>query len=279
MTHSHNSACAASLLIFLLLFALLLAACEVDGDTVEKVDDAVKLLQDVDRNGTWGYLTDGLDTLVEQDGYVAVIDYEYLEFVDGELVTPDDSKISIQITHDGTGAMRFEFTDRHGTYLYYSPAPSPDADTRKVYQIDATTFTCPTAADTQLYANGIVSILAFYDVREVLTATLSVAEADGDSTTWLDRDANHYILESRLPEALDILERTDNAELRERIAATKQETIAGAFDLDEATGALLFFDNVYVFGDLTQQRSLMFSVTQWGDVPDIVPNGPLPACE
>lgn len=254
-------------LLLILTLSTLLAACGVDSDTVEKVDDAVKLIQDVDRDNTWNYLTDGLDALAEQDGYIATIGYQISEVDDGDLI--------IQYTEDADGDVRIDVTDPQSTQSYYSPALGDDADTRLVFQMNADDYACPTAADTQRYAEGIASIFAFYDLRDVLTSTLSVAELDGDSTL-LDRDAGHYVLEARLPDALDILERTGDDALRERIDATAQGTITGTFDLDDETGALLFFDSVYVYDDLA--HGLLFRVTQWGDVPDIAFDSELPVC-
>lgn len=279
MTHSHIGARAWLLLLAMLLFALPLAGCGVDSDTVEKVDDAVKLLQDVDRAGTWGYLMDGLDALAEQDGYTATLFWGSGDLdAAGELSASPGGMITILVAQDGDGAMRFQFITRSDTFFYRSPAPSTDTDTRQIYQLNDDGYTCPTDTEKQLFEAGIPSIFVFYGVRGMITETLSVAELDDDSTL-LDRDADHYVLESRLAEALDILERTNNTALRERIATTDQVALTGTFDLDDETGGLLFFEGRYNNDTRSRGKVFVFEVTQWGDVPNIVFDGDFPNCE
>lgn len=257
-------------ILVLVLLAALVAGCGVESDSVETVDDAVTLLQDVERDGLWVTSRDGLDALAEQDGYVATLQLDYT-MQDATDLSPASIELTLEVDADGDARYALGSDEENTRFFQFThPSASADdtADFTGVYREDEGRYTCAADEIQRLLAQGVPGIFEMVQFDALAARTLAVVEADGDSTI-AGRDANHYTIETRREDALAILERTDHRALREEIEEMAPFELSGTLDLDDASGALLHLDSTYTSTNDDQRLSLAFNVTQWGDVPDI----------
>lgn len=254
------------LLIVAALIINLLAACTVyddAADTAETVDDAVKLLQDIEQRGTWGVIDDRLVTLNDQGvGYQAQVTIQ--------TSVPDEPAAELTLTvvvdRDNNARLQLVGSEAAGDYLILGY--ELEAAARPTYQITDDGYTCLTGDQIPgILRTGIDSIFATYAIQAVGMQVLSVVERTDDEVTIADRTAIHYELDSRLDEAAHILSQLENDALRDAVEAAGQFDMTGNLYLDEDTLALLGFDMRYEQLDTQQRLDFSFMITQWDDVP------------
>lgn len=265
--------------------ALLLAglACGFVDDirsVVETVDEAVKLLQELDNQSAWEHVSDGLDTLAQQtEGYAAT-----LRLQDG----PGDAAgtgFSGALARDVVVTMQVDAANNAlaqiqanggATQNYYVEARGADARNGAVYRMDGNgQFVCVSdSEEARLLRDGLSGYFDEYGLEAKGIQMLAVAQEVEEDTAIAGRAATHYRLESRIQEALDILRRFDNAELQQKIDEAGTFTLTGDLYTDEATGALLKLESVYHNTDHLQRVVMSFEVTQWGGIAPIAPPSP-----
>lgn len=267
--------------------AILLSACGVDSDSVTTVDSAVTLLQDLDNSGVWTKLSDGFDVLDDYDGYLALATlHTGLLDAEGNITTEPDQIITIAIHVDADGAAQYTITQAEQAQQVITlptNSASDASDTSTPFLIVEKTddgYICADQATTALFAVGPQSMFEAYGVKRASLATLSVANEDGESIL-IERETTHYQIESRLADALDILDDTGNDTLREQVQQADGYSLTGTFDLDNDSGALLYFEGTHSDSTAQNWGTLVFEVTQWGDVPtlEFPSDDLLPACD
>ncbi len=238
-------------MILSLLVTTLVACGPLDEaqHTVNTVDDAVTLLQDLDQYGTWKTISDGLDALADQrQGYAARV-----QLREGTV----DITLDIQSDPEGNALVKVTKGDQITTYLVEGYR-SPSDDTR-IYRLDNEQYAC----EQDALLRGLGGLFDQYALRAAGAQLLSVADKKDEDARVADRDATHYELESKVPDALKILKQIDNEELRQKIEQAGQFTLTGSLDLDQSSGALLRFESTYVDQSRTD---FSFEVTQWGKI-------------
>ncbi len=260
------------------LLVVMLAGCGTSSDTVNTVDDAVKLLQDIERRGTWITIEDGLSALDDRGDYRATLVLQNGDLVPGEqTITEPDHTLTIQVTVDAKNYTRYTFTESGREPQQWIGIPAANA-APGIYREQDGVFTCAPDDMRALLREGLPGILDSQAAAVTGIKTLSIIEEDG-KITRLDRDAAHFTLETRLDEALAILEQTGNETLRQQIEQVGTFTLTGTLDRDDATGALLHFESVYRDMSRDTWASMIFEVTQWDDVPTISAPDTLPVCD
>lgn len=265
--------------------ALLLAglACGFVDDirsVVETVDEAVKLLQELDNQSAWEHVSDGLDTLAQQtEGYAAT-----LRLQDG----PGDAAgtgFSGALARDVVVTMQVDAANNAlaqiqanggATQNYYVEARGADARNGAVYRMNGNgQFVCVSdSEEARLLRDGLSGYFDEYGLEAKGIQMLAVAQEVEEDAAIAGRAATHYRLESRIQEALDILRRFDNAELQQKIDEAGTFTLTGDLYTDEATGALLKLESVYHNTDHLQRVVMSFEVTQWGGIAPIAAPAP-----
>ncbi len=254
------------LLIVAAFIINLLAACTVyddAADTAETVDDAVELLQDIEKYGTWGVIDDRLVTLNDQGvGYQAQVTVQ--------ISAPDElaTELTLTLTVDRDHHARLQLVGSESAGNYLILGYEPEATERHIYQITDDGYTCLT--DDQIpdiLQAGVDSIFATYAIQAVGMQVLSVVERTDDDVTIAERTAIHYELASRLDEAAHILSQLENVALRDAVEAAGQFDMTGNLYLDEDTLALVGFDMRYEQLETQQRLDFSFMITQWDDVP------------
>lgn len=229
--------------VVFLCLVLFLSAC----DTADTVDEAVKLLQDIEQDGTWETISDGLDALEGQNYEVAA----HLQA---------DSQITLMLQVDSDNEMLAQVITDDGTEDYF-------IDDSSIYRIDDRNYSCVTD-ESHLLKDGARGIFEAY-LQAAPGLRLSSIEDEAEEKTVLGRDAARYELVSKLPDALDILEKFDNGDLRARVDEAGTFELTGALVVDDETGALLQFDSTY--RENGREAALTFEVNQWDEVADIAP--------
>jgi hypothetical protein len=225
------------------LLMFLVAAC---GDTAERVDEAVKLLQDIEQNGTWEQISDGLDALEDQSYEAAV------------QLREDDEDITVNLQVDADQNMLAQVTTNGTTQEYF-------VDGSHIYRVEQGHFACVTRPEE----SHLVSARTIFE-NYILAAPgirLSSMADDTDEETVAGREATRYELVSRMTDALKVLEKFDNDKLRASVEQAGAFELTGDLVLDDETAALLRYNSTYHNGKL--ENVLTFEVTSWGDVPDL----------
>lgn len=273
-------------LIRLLLAALsmvALAGCGTSSETVNTVDDAVKLLQNIEQRGTWIAIEDGLGALADSGDYEALFILEGGDLVPGEPTTREtDNTVTIQVSVDAEGRARYEFAEagRDPQHWLVIPAVDRSGDTEaapEIYGEQDGVYRCAPDDMIALLQDGPQSIIDSVAATVAGIKTLSVIEEDGE-VTRLDRDATRYMLEGQLDEALAILDQTSSEALRQQIEQAGTFTLAGTLDRDDDTGALLYYESIYQDTSRSTWASIIFEVTQWDDITTISIPDTLPVC-
>ncbi|NDJ77413.1 MAG: hypothetical protein GYB65_14265 [Chloroflexi bacterium] len=247
-------------------------------DVVETVDEAITLLQQLDESGTWDYVSDGVDGLIDQEnGYLATVRFDHTQtgFAD------DSFTVELEVDGDND-AWATVFRNGDPT-RYFIDAPPENVGESHVYRRNPQgSYDCVTSAggdDTleRLLRNGIDSIFNDYSDVAVGVQLLSVAN-EVDETTIAGRAVTHYEIESKIDDALDILRRFDNEELEAKIEEAGDFEVGGDLYIDNETSALLMFTSTYHSTRTTERVTLRFEVTQWGGVANIEPPEVANAC-
>lgn len=272
------------MICFLLAAVLACGLTDDVQDVVDTVDEGVDLLQEIDDSGTWTYLTDGLDALADQAGYAAVVRLQAgpVDEAGGWAgARDDDVTVSFKVDSDRDVLVMVIKNDRLWEYFIDTSGDST-GETTRVYQIEDGRYACLDSGD-DLRLLSLDSLFEDYAGQAVGAQLLSVAkEVEDEEAAVAGRTATHYTLESRVPEALEMIKKLDNQDLQARLDQAGLFEFSGNLYLDEDTGALLRFDSLY--HDITGQRRVdfAFEVTQWGgvtDLPDPAPDAITSACE
>lgn len=246
----------------------LLSACTVydeSANVAETVDEAVSLLQDIEQRGSWEVIGEGLDALNDQEtGYRA----------HAHLVTREQdtiiTELMISIEVDGAHHARIQIIggETAGDYLILDY--HPDADANQVYRIADNGYMCLSGDDVpRVFQSGINGLFDTVAAQARGIQTLSVVDRTDDELSIAGRASIHYALESRLDEAVLILNRLENEALQPAVQSAGQFELTGNLYLDEETLALLVFDSTYHQIETQQQISFDFEITQWDDIPTI----------
>jgi hypothetical protein len=264
--------------LIMALLATSLLACgflnDVSG-TVNTVDDAVALLQDLNKNGTWETISDGLDGLADQQqGYTAVVHLrDGAMDASGNFASPLKTDLMLEIQSDTAGNALITVTEGDQIITYFVQGYRSPSATTQVNPLENELTACfSNSAQATLLQGGLHSVFEQYALRAAGAQLLSVAQDKDEDTRIADRDATHYELESKVSDALKILEKIDNQELRQKIEQTGQFGLSGSLDIDQDTGALLRFESVYDTVDEQRRTEFSFEITQWGKLS----NFPIP---
>lgn len=265
----------------LAIVTALLSACGINAETTDNVNDAVKLLQAIDDNGTWAMLSDALDLLDDQDGYLAnvTVDTGVID-AEGSVSAPPEHTMTIAMRVGADGIAQYIVRDGDNTQQVLVMPPDDDDSTLIVYLVDEGALTCADAGIAEMLRDGPLSIVNSAALELASMGTLSVVEEEGESTR-IEREATHYTITSRMDDALAILDATDNSALRQQVEQAGGFSISGTLDIDDSTGALLAFESMTSAADSGQWTRVRFEVTQWADVPaiDLSTGDARPACE
>lgn len=245
---------------------------------VETVDEAVKLLQELNDNSAWERVSDSLDTLAQQnDGYAAT-----LRLQDGPGDTAGvgfagaparDVIVSMQV--DGANNALAQLQTGGGVHNYYVQARGADARNGAVYRVENGQFFCVSdSEEARLLRQGLSGFFDEFGLEAKGVQMLAVAREVEDQAVIAGRTARHFALESKIPEALDILKKFNNAELKTKIEQAGTFTLTGDLYTDEATGALLKLESVYHNTDHQQRVIMTFEVVQWGGIAPIAAPAP-----
>lgn len=267
---SHNTRMITARFAVLAVLIVLLSGCGLSGDSVDTVDSAVTLLQDLEDVGVWGVLDDNLDALDAYDGYRAAVTQENGTLdTEGNISTAPETITRITIQTDAEGSTQLTI-DKGGQtrQIMAFPQETGDDDEPAFLIVEETGvgYICADQATAALFAQGPQSLFEAAGIKRAAQATLSVIEEDGD-ITLIDREATHYRFESRLDDALDLLDDTENAALREQVEQTDNITLTGTLDLDSDTLVPLRFESTYSDPSTQEWTVLTFEITQWGDIP------------
>lgn len=252
--------------------AWLLAACgTLDDvtDTVETVDQAVSLLQDIEDNGTQSMIDDGLDALYDQvQGYAAVLRVQQSEQDAGDSGGTPEDEVLITLQVDAARNALIQVTRGDQTDDYFISGFGDSQQDTHGYRVQNGRYACADGGDDlRPFDGGLPGVFAHFAVTDVNVRVLSVTAEDNDDTV-AGRDVTHYELESKVPDALALLETIDNDTLQTRVEQAGAFTYAGDLYLDDETGALMEFTHVLDDLDAGRRTEFAFTVTVW-DIPEI----------
>lgn len=263
-----------------LLIGLLLALvnCNSVDETrseTRTVDKAVALLQDIEDHGAWQTITDGLESLDDESpGYQAEFS---VQCAASDTNSDDTKQVSFFFEADSEGNRQITAAvDAEESRYLVVKAGNDSTDAPTVYRLDdGGLYVC--AESDPLVASikdGMIGVFAEQSVMAAGIHALSVAHSTDDEVTIVQRDATRYELESMLPDALEIVQLLDDAQLQARLDSAGSFEQTGDLFLDDETGALLGYHSEYY--DLsTGQRCLFdFQITRWGDIDPILPPDP-----
>ncbi len=269
--------------LMLVAGALLMAglACGLVDDirsVVETVDEAVKLLQELDDQSAWERVSNSLDTLAQQaDGYAATL---RLQEGPGDAAGTGfsgalsrDVVVTMQV--DGADNALAQLQSGGAAQNYYVQARGADARNGDVYRVENGQFVCVSdSPEARLLRDGLSGYFDEFGLEAKGVQMLAVATKVDDEAVIAGRQADHYRLESRIPQAIEILRKFDNAELKRKLDEAGTFTLSGDLYTDETTGGLLKLESIYHNTDHAQRVVLTFEVTQWGGIAPIAPPAP-----
>jgi hypothetical protein len=264
----------------ILLMAVLVGATLACGllddvqDTVETVDEAVTLLQDIKDSGTWTTVSDGLDELDNQgEGYALTIRLRDSDADDaGETIEPPVKDVTMVIRVDVHDHATIQLIENDQTSMYFVENYRISSEDSPVYQIRDGRYSCVQGgAVERLFRHGPGGAFDEYAITATGVQWLSVAQKNDDGDESIaGRDAIRFDLESRVPDAQKILERFDNKELQARVDAAGLFELTGTLYLDQKTLALLRFESLYNDTGHHRRTEFSFEITEWGNMPDIL---------
>jgi hypothetical protein len=256
---------------------LLIAACAACGslrdtaETADTVDQAVNLLHDIDENGTWKQVSDGLKNLNEQKQSFSVAIHLREGKTDptGNSEEPPGQEVTITVQVDAGNNALLHVIDMSQTRDYLVEGYRDVTNATRIYQVEDGRYSCVGGGDDgQWLQNGLAGVFDQYAVTAAGVQLLTVTEKIGDESV-ASRSATHYRLESRVPDALAILKKIDNTELQQTVDAAGRFQFTGDLYLDKDTQALLRFVSTYDDLDTARRTEFSFEITQWGGIPDI----------
>ena len=259
---------------FIFVLTTAISACGSLSDAKDKadtVDQAVNLLHEIDENGTWKQITDGIDNLAEQkQGFAAAfLVREGKTDSAGNFEDPLDQGVTLAVEVDAENNALIHVTEAGQTRDYLVEGYLDVSGPSRMYQIENGQYSCVGAGDDGGWLqNGVASVFETYAVNAAGVQLLSVIDEVEDETV-AKRSATHYRLESRISDAVAILKKVDNSELQQRVDAAGKFRLAGDLYLDKDTQALLRFGSRYDDLDSGRRTEFSFEITQWGNVPDI----------
>jgi len=257
-----------------LLAVIILAGCSPLADTAEKVDTvdaAVALLQELNDHSTWDTIVDGLDALAENaPGYELTLTVRTAAMgaADAGNDPPGDQvTITVQVDRDRNAHLVLD--QEHDTRRFFVKGFSPSRQPVAAYHMDGGQYVCATGEPPfALFEQGVLSTLETYALPQASSLTLSIAD-DAEDVTLVGRPATRYILESKVPDALQILSEFDNTRLREQVEAAGTSAFTGDLYLDQDTNAILALETTFTDAQSGQRVDLHLTVTQWSNVSAI----------
>jgi hypothetical protein len=179
----------------------------------------------------------------------------------------------LEIQSDPAGNALITVTEGEQVITYFVEGYRSPSATTQVNPLENELTACfDNREQATLLQGGLHSVFDQYALRAAGAQLLSVAQDKDKDTRIADRDATHYELESKVSDALKILEKIDNQELRQKIEQAGQFGLSGSLDIDQDTGALLRFESVYDTVDEQRRTEFSFEITQWGKLS----NFPIP---
>jgi hypothetical protein len=256
---------------------LLIAATTACGslhdatETADTVDQAVNLLHEIDENGTWKQISDGLRNLNEQKQSFSVTVHlrEGIAGATGNSEDPPGQEVTMTVQVDAGHNALLHVIAMGQTRDYLVEGYRDVTDSTRIYQVENGHYSCVEGGDDrQWLQNGLAGVFDQYAVTATGVQLLTVTEKIGDEPV-ASRSATHYRLESRVPDALAILKKIDNTELQQTVDAAGKFQLTGDLFVDKDTQALLRFVSTYDDLDAARRTEFSFEVTQWGGIPDI----------
>lgn len=253
--------------------AVIVAACgslDESREVVDTVDEAVSLLQAVENNSAWDTITDGLDDLDSQPGgYTAMVSLRRgVPDGAGNFDGIPDQDFIINLIVDKDGDVLLSVITGEETTDYLLDTADDPAVPPHVYRLTEDQGYCvPGDAERTRWGAGLRGIFAEYDVQARGVRLLAVVVKKDSDDKIVGRDVTRYDLESKLPEALAVLERLDSADLQSLLDQVGVFELSGALYLDQDTQALMRFSSVYE--DAGERLEFSFDITGWGEVDDI----------
>jgi len=260
-----------------LLGALLLltvpgcAAVDDVRDVAGTVDEAVTVLQDLERNGAWDAISRGLDGLAAHDaGYAAVLTVQAgAAGPDGAFDGDPEQDVTIRWLVDGEGEARAEVSAVGPAETYFVAGDPASPDAAAVYRLDGDEAACATEGEAvPLLRAGLWGLFGGEGPEAAGLQRLAVATDAGEASV-AGRAGTEYRLEPRIEQALAVVRAFDDPELAARLEDAGRFELSGSLVLDAETDALLRFDSDYRQVDAGRRVVTAFEVTQWGDVPDV----------
>ncbi len=250
------------------LLLLILPACIPTGDvsdTVQTVDKAVSMLQDLEKRSTGQTVTDGLDALNDQNGYTATVHLQQGALdASGAVIGTVERDIVISLTADAATHAVIQVTQDNQTKDYFIDGfggPSP----ARAYRVQDGRYTCASdEADLRQFDGGLAGVFDHYGVTAAGVRVLSVAKKSTGDTSIADRKTTRYDLESLIPDALAILDTVDNEELQQQVKQAGNVDYSGELYLDKDTQALMSFSTTVDDLDAGRRVEFTFTITQWG---------------
>lgn len=246
-------------------------------NTVSTVNEAVALLQELDKNGTWERVSKGLDALKDQkQGYTATLSLKEGQVSSaGNFQDPLKINITLDVQMDAAGNARLGVVQNNQSGEYFIEGFRGSPKNMRMYQITNGNYSCMKNGDVyQLLSGGLSGIFQQYAFLAAGSQLLSVAQEKGDAVI-AGRDVTHYELESKVPDAVKVLEKIKNQELQQKVSAAGHFTLAGSLDIDQKMDGLLRFQSTYSDLDHQSRSEFVFEITRWGSVPDL----PLPTAD
>lgn len=259
--------------LVLALLVLFLAACatfDETRETADTVDDAVALMQAVDKRGAAARVSEGVDDLGAAGvGYEATVVVRQGRLsADGAPDTAAASEWTYVLRVDAEGDLQATLAggDTPGTYVVPGDQPSP----APVYRVTAGSYACASGDPAAGLSAGLAGLIAAHDALAAAPQALAVI-AEPEEATIASREATQHIIVSRVADALHILDTYGGDEaLRQAVAAAETVAFSGEVAFDDATGALLRLYSTTIRRDQNQWAEFRFELTQWDDVPDVV---------
>lgn len=257
---------AISYLIAGLSVALVLAACDTTDKTAS-VDDAVRLLQDLEDNDLRQAVLDGADALSEHASYQAQLIF---------VPQGSPSQVELNFRMDAAEAMNVEVRQDTGTTTYYLPAPNASTATdRPVIRLDNGGIAClATGPEARWLHDGLHSALdeAISPIASAPLLAVIDTPQDNHSLTLLERQARRYDIEASVDEALAIARESSGVAAQQVSIPVEDIALDGSLVRDEDTAALLQLSVAARYPGVDEPIRIEFIVTEWGDVAIVVPS-------
>lgn len=252
-------------ILLLALIGVPLVACSgvnTAREQVSTVNQAVEVLQAVDSRSAWEQVLSALDDLAS-----AQIAYRASAALHTRPVSATAAPPTELIWHwqvDGEGDQQLTITQADERHEYLLPATSDQAFELRT---DGS-FCLVDEATAATLRTGLHELLALSGFEEAAMRALVVLDGSQETTIG-GRTATRYVLKSRLPEALDILNSYNDSNTAQVQAAAQEIRFSGSVSLDRKTGALLGLQVTIEDAGQGTRTDLSFELTQWGTAPDI----------